>query len=368
MYKSLTKIAITGGPCAGKTKGLARIYRELTEKGYVVYLVAEAATIALNSGVIIEEENISGKIFELLLLEMQQNNEKTYEKAASFMRGKDVVIICDRGIIDGKAYVSQEEFLEICEYLGRSETEIRDSYDAVFHLKTAADGAEKFYTNENNEVRSESPEEARQKDARTLAAWIGHPHLRVIDNSTDFEKKIDRLMIEIYSFLGLPVPIEIERKYLIRMPDLKTIFEEVSVTEIDIFQTYLKSAKGEEKRIRQRGIKGNYSYFLTTKKDFDEVSRIELEEKLEKDEYLQYLMEVDDTCHAIRKKRYCFVYQNQYFELDIYPFWDDKAILEIELTDKNQEVKLPHFISVIEDVTEKEEYKNRSLAKRNLND
>ena len=32
----------------------------------------------------------------------------------------------------------------------------------------------------------------------------------------------------------------------------------------------------------------------------------------------------------IRKTRYCLTYKNQYFEIDIYPFWNDKAILEIE--------------------------------------
>ena len=32
-------------------------------------------------------------------------------------------------------------------------------YDAVFHLVTAAQGAERFYTLENNQARSETPEQ-----------------------------------------------------------------------------------------------------------------------------------------------------------------------------------------------------------------
>ncbi len=32
-------------------------------------------------------------------------------------------------------------------------------YDAVFHLVTAAQGAERFYTLENNEARSETPQQ-----------------------------------------------------------------------------------------------------------------------------------------------------------------------------------------------------------------
>ena len=31
----------------------------------------------------------------------------------------------------------------------------------------------------------------------------------------------------------------------------------------------------------------------------------------------------------IRKTRYCLTYESQYFEIDIYPFWNDKAIVEI---------------------------------------
>lgn len=52
-------------------------------------------------------------------------------------------------------------------------------YIAIFHLVTAAEGAEKFYTLENNGIRIESIEEAREVDRRTCRAWIGHPKLYV---------------------------------------------------------------------------------------------------------------------------------------------------------------------------------------------
>jgi CYTH domain-containing protein len=56
------------------------------------------------------------------------------------------------------------------------------------------------------------------------------------------------------------------------------------------------------------------------------------------------------------------MYENQYFEIDIYPFWNDKAILEIELSDENTEIKFPKEINVIKEVTDDESYKNASLA------
>lgn len=52
-------------------------------------------------------------------------------------------------------------------------------YIAIFHLVTAAQGAEKFYSLDNNGIRIENIEQAREIDARTCRAWIGHPKLYV---------------------------------------------------------------------------------------------------------------------------------------------------------------------------------------------
>ena len=47
----------------------------------------------------------------------------------------------------------------------------------------------------NNAARLESPEEAREKDKKTLNSWIGHPHLRVFDNSTKSSHTICRYYV-----------------------------------------------------------------------------------------------------------------------------------------------------------------------------
>ena len=43
----------------------------------------------------------------------------------------------------------------------------------MFHLVTAAKGAEAYYTLENNDARHETAEEARVADDNTQAAWHG---------------------------------------------------------------------------------------------------------------------------------------------------------------------------------------------------
>lgn len=46
----------------------------------------------------------------------------------------------------------------------------------------------------------------------------------------------------------------------------------------------------------------------------------------------------------------------------MYPFWNDKAIVEVELSDENTEIIFPEQIKVIKEVTEDENFKNSSLA------
>ena len=65
----------------------------------------------------------------------------------------------------------------------------------------------------------------------------------------------------------------------------------------------------------------------------------------------------------IRKNRYCLTYQNQYFEIDVYPFWKDQAIAEIEVQSEDAVITFPDFIEVIREVTEEERFQNKFLAR-----
>jgi hypothetical protein len=47
-------------------------------------------------------------------------------------------------------------------------------------LVSAANGAENFYSKENNQARFESIKEAVELDKKLINAWVGHPHFSVI--------------------------------------------------------------------------------------------------------------------------------------------------------------------------------------------
>ena len=360
--KSISKIVITGGPCAGKTTGMSWIQNAFTERGYTVLFIPEIATELISGGVAPWTCGSNGE-YQKCQLKLQMEKEKVFEYAARTMDSEKILIVCDRGALDNKAYMTDAEFAVAANYVGANEVELRDGYDAVFHLVTAAKGAQKFYTTANNTARTETPEEAAALDDKLIAAWTGHPHLRIIDNAEGFEEKMKCLIKEIALFLGEPEPYEIERKYLIEYPEISALEALPNCEKVEIIQTYLQADHDDEVRIRQRGSRGNYIYFETRKKTISGLKRIEIERRLTKDEYLERLMDADPTRMPIRKDRYCLADGNQYFEIDIYPFWNDQAILEIELSDPEEEIRFPKMLKVIREVTEDEAYKNASLAK-----
>ena len=359
----ITRIVLTGGPCAGKTTGLAQVEQRLTSLGYTVVIMEEMATQAMKSGV-----NITNlkEDFQYLLVKLQKQRDEIYNETLKNIEG-NIVILYDRGILDGKAYSEEKEFADVLRRVGLKENEVRGYYDAVFHLSSVAIGAEEYYTKENNKVRIESTiEEAVDADHRTLNCWVGHKHLRVIDNEgKNFNQKIDYLVKEILAFLGEPEPLEIERKFLIKKPDLEIL--EKQAVKIPIFQTYLKADKDSavERRVRMTGENGDFNYYYTEKTMIEQGIRREIERRLSAQEYLSLLSETDWNLRPIRKTRYCFVYKNKYYELDIYPSWDNHAILEIEVNNLNENIEIPDFITLVKEVTGDKNYDNINLAKLN---
>ena len=357
----IIKIVLTGGPCGGKSTALSRIDNYFTPRGYRVLSIPETATELIVNGTTPLNSRTNFD-FQRTLFRLQKFKEELIEENARKMKVDKILIVCDRGILDNKAYMSDVEFKRVLKEFNTNEVKERDSYDAVFQLVTPAKGKEECYTTKNNKARKDTIKEARELDDKMIESWTGHPHFRIIDNSTEFDAKITRLIKEIAIFLGEPEPYEIERKYIIDIPNIKELEKLPNCTKVDITQTYLKSDDDTERRVRARGIDGNYVYYLTEKRTINSLKRVEVERKLEPNEYIKLLMEADTNLKPIHKTRYCLTENNQYFEIDIYPQWDKQAIMEIELSSEDDIVKTPEFINIIKEVTEDENYKNYNMA------
>ena len=361
--KQITKIVITGGPCAGKTTAMSWIQNAFTKLGYAVLFVDETATQLITGGAA-PWLSSSNRDFQWHLIQLQQAKENAFAEIGRTMKENKILIVCDRAAMDNCAYMSEQEFSWVLKQMQTSKVHLRDQYDAVFHLVTAAKGAEKYYTLSNNQARTETVEEAAELDDKLIAAWTGHPHFRIIDNSTGFEEKMLRLIREITSFLGEPTPMEIERKYLISAPDLRALEQKPNCERVHIVQIYLKSDDpSEECRIRQRGSNGSYIYFMTRKRKTSGMRRIEIEERLSQEEYIAHMVEADPMYRPIHKERYCLSENGLYYEIDIYPEWKDKALMEVELCSEDQKIVFPEGINVIREVTDDPAYSNHELAR-----
>ena len=363
--REIKKIVLTGGPCAGKTTAMVRIIEHFTSLGFKVFTIPEIPTIFSQAGMNYLTDN-KGLFYEgeKATLELQLGFEDRFMRMAAECH-EPTIVVCDRGAMDISAYMQPEMWEEITAAVGTNTQELRQRYDAVLHLVSAADGAEQFYTTATNAVRYEQMNEeglrmARELDKKVIKAWTGHPHLRVINNHEDFNKKLNRVILEISHVLGLPQPIIEERKYIVEL-----IGEIPDCTESDIVQTYLVAEPGCEIRLRRRGWQGSFVNVHTTKKRTENNKVLETERQVSNSLYESLLQQADPYRQSIRKHRKSFIWKGQYFELDTYyePV-DHLMILETKGVADQESVKFPPFIRVIEDITGNKRYYNYNLALR----
>lgn len=357
------KICFEGGPCSGKTTGQARLAESLAKTGFHPIVVPEAATFLMERN--ISPLTLSVADFQTAVIGFTKHMEDIAVRAAR--EYVNPVVLGDRGRASSRAYTDRDTYLRALRANGiGSHVEARDGYKGVFHMTTAADGAEAHYTLANNKHRRETPEQARALDARSRDAWIGAPHWDEVDNSTGFDEKIARLERKVLGLLGMPVPIERERKFLCEPLDRSKLPE--NAQDIDIQQIYLLSDDLEvTSRIRRRGQDGFHLYFRTDKKYLSPGENEEIERAISAHEYAALALERDLRKGIIHKTRTCFPYARQYLEFDVIPLRDGSAIhmLEIELTeDSATDVKIPDWIKVIKEVTDDPAYTNVRIAER----
>ena len=357
---SIHKIVITGGPCGGKTTALSRIQRDLSHLGYTVLIVPETAT-SLISGGVAPWTCGTNEEYQKCQMKLQLQKELIFEQAARTMAQDKILIVCDRGALDNKAYMTQEEFDTVLRDVGKTEEELRRSYDAVFHLVTAAKGAEEFYTFANNAARYESVAQAVDLDDRLIRAWEGSEHFTVIDNSVELREKLKNLIRAICAFLGEPEFQEVERKFLVAYPDLAALEARPDVRRVEIEQAYLPTVSGEEVRIRRWVEDGREIYYQTRKRRVNG-KRLEVEQRLSQKGYAHLLEEAEQDVPPLRKTRYTLNYDGQVFQLDVYPCWQDQAVVKIELDAEDAAVRLPPELTLLREVTGEPAYKDHALA------
>ena len=155
-------------------------------------------------------------------------------------------------------------------------------------------------------------------------------------------------------------PLEIERKYLIRRPDIAAL----PCTKIyAIEQTYLTAPEGITARVRRRCCGETEEFFYTEKERRTAVTCVERERSIDRAAYDALLERRRSDSRTICKTRCCLFHDGLTFEIDVYPFWEHLAVMEVELHSEEQRFSLPPQIEVIGEVTERRELKNAALAR-----
>lgn len=206
-----------GGPCSGKTAGIKRAKKIFEANGVIALAVPEAATILKSGG--LHPRDFLDVDYQMAIINTQLANEEVFRDMGLILQKKfqkRVVVLCDRGLLTGSAYMKSDDHVtdfaeKVLNPMGISIESIRNRYRGGVHLVTAADGAEEFYSLENNEARDETPEFARWLDPRSQAAWRDHWDVHVFRNRTPddrpvpFDEKIDAAVARIMEIFGVPL-------------------------------------------------------------------------------------------------------------------------------------------------------------------
>ncbi len=354
------RIVLTGGPSSGKTTVINKIKSVYAAQGVRVFIIDETATYLINNGIKpFGDDAIDLIDFQELVMRLQLAKEEIVERAINMMPDAETLVIYDRGTIDNTAYINAEQFENVLTRLNhvKNFSDLINTYDLVINLV----GASSFYTTENNAARSEAADEALRLGEVTLKAWMGHPKIKIVLPSETMDGKINEVLNIINDEMKKN-PVKRQEKYLVDLQNtaLATIVQKGK--EIEIEQTYLESEENVEKRIRKSVINGCPSYTLSVYKIREDGTKIIVSEKQIDEKNYNILLEFKKKdSSVIRKKRYYFSEAGEYFYLDVFADNQETGILEINIRE-NEQVKIPPYVRVLENVTGKEQYYNSTIA------
>ncbi|XP_021699713.1 TRPL translocation defect protein 14 isoform X2 [Aedes aegypti] len=414
--KKVYKLVLTGGPCGGKTTGQARLCTFFENLGWKVFRVPETATVLLSGGIKFSDlttDEVSQKASDHRTIFKDGIPEHSVDKTAScprclaaaadkpngseaykfqenllrtmiqmentfFELGKsctrNCLIICDRGVMDASAFVSKEKWDRMMRTNSWNSVELRDNrYNHIVHMVSAANGAEAFYSTEDHACRSEGVDLARELDYKSAAAWIGHPYFDVIDNSSDFESKVNRMIECVCQKLGIDTGdrlLTTSKKVKFLVSDLPKDSAFPAFQDFEVVHHYLQSAGPRvQARLRKRGQNGHFSYIHTIRRPHLHGQSIEVKTQLTHRDYLNMLTQRDDAHFTIYKKRRCFLVNNQYFQMDIYkdpghPRCKGLILLETYTSLSGDKLKgiLPKFLNIVKEVTGQPDYSMFNLS------
>jgi hypothetical protein len=179
---AVRRIAVTGGPGAGKTT----LWRAMAE-AYAARVVAvpEVATLLFAHVFPTVQNECERRAVQRAIFEVQRNLEAVYESRLA----ADQILLCDRGVPDGAGYWPDgpRAFFEAMQCDWREEI---TRYEGVLFLESAAVGG--LSIADGNPIRLENQAAATYVDRSLRGVWEQHPNFRHVAHEKDFAVKVAR--------------------------------------------------------------------------------------------------------------------------------------------------------------------------------
>jgi len=173
---TFTTIALTGGPCAGKTTVLDVLR---VTYGDSLVVMPEIATMLLENGfprpgIEVPPSDEWFRSFQRAVLPTQKSMEEQYRSIAQAKQAN--LVVFDRGLIDGAAYMPEGEDAYL-KMFNITKAEAYARYDSVIHLSSVATVSADLWNSlkETNSIRYETVDEACERDQRLRDIWRDHP-------------------------------------------------------------------------------------------------------------------------------------------------------------------------------------------------
>lgn len=313
--KDITKIVLTGGPCAGKTTIFKKIADYLIDKGYYVITIPETATELIKSRILPSSNREHTLMFQNIVLQQQYIKERVAEEyAKAISKNSKVIILYDRGILDNRAYLeSQEDFEFILNNNNIEELSMLNKYDLVIDLISTSVYKKDSYKLDG--VRSESIEEAALLDRETSMAWIHHNNLKVVKPTENIDDKVNKVFNIVDNFLNNN---ECENKKLYELDNSSdlSIYNGDNSKKLDIYYIYLDNG------------------MIITKKNYRKSSILIYNgQKITSDQFTD-LIYLNKVLHVDSIKVICYIDDGNIYKIisdnkQLYLECDDQALLKL---------------------------------------
>lgn len=199
---------------------------------------------------------------------------------------------------------------------------------------------------------------ARTLDDHIRTAWLGHPYYDVINNTGTFREKLHRTVQAVFQRLGLLDPRErlemVRRRW--KLGSLDAVGVQMRCFEVE--HVFLRAEGGSRTRLRRRGCDGVFIYTVTTRSTDGSESRRNVQQW----EFEVLRAQADPALVTVRKRRSCFVWEDQCFQIDEFVEPHHGLLLMEAHLGREGQPEVPPFVRIESEVTGNPSYTLLNLA------